>query len=405
MKFGARLIYIALLLMAFVEAKNVFKGLSNNFDELELQKRDGKRIANIDLKAESYGVFDKRDAKNVVLLNLVVDDDFSLEKRSKRDAKNIFNLQLNIDESELEKRDAKKVASLNLKIDDNFGLYKRDASAKNVQTINLKIDESEMSGWKAKRDNENVHTFHFVIPDTSLFEIEKNHESILFNIELDQDQLLVPEDSNEQYIFLTRVDPHAPHKVKVQDHASSKQQAEGQEIHDDSASLNMMPDTMHGSLATALTQFEEISIFASYIRDMVDLYKKCETHEFSTESEDGPLLFIFAPSNEAIVTLNQKPWEFPTKVKEKLNQNDEITTANIKTFIESHVVEGQGIFGESPLKLKTLNGNIIYLKNDDGQFMLKLEDIDEWLPIETIKILNNGALLIIDKTLTWPGRD
>ncbi|KAG7703313.1 hypothetical protein KL914_004698 [Ogataea haglerorum] len=169
----------------------------------------------------------------------------------------------------------------------------------------------------------------------------------------------------------------------------------------------LMPDAKTGNLATALTQIQDVSIFSSYIRDMVDLYQKCDdTTQFNTNSQSDNMLLIFAPTNEAITELSEKPWQFPRPVTRESDANDEASSYNLRHFVESHVVQGSNVadFAKEEVVLKSLNGNRIHLRNTDTGFELSLEDVDEWLPIRKIELTANGALLLIDKTLSWPHR-
>ncbi|CDK27307.1 unnamed protein product [Kuraishia capsulata CBS 1993] len=161
------------------------------------------------------------------------------------------------------------------------------------------------------------------------------------------------------------------------------------------------------ALSTALSQIPGISIFAQYIRDSVDLYKKCDMAT-TEDSEKAGQLIIFAPSDIAIEALDSKPWSWPQKVTEYNNKKDEITNANIQHFVESHVVltESMSSFenGAAGVVFSSLNGNKIQLALDSEGFKVSLPSIDEWTPVKRIELVKNGALIIIDKTLDWPDR-
>ncbi|GME79843.1 unnamed protein product [[Candida] boidinii] len=180
----------------------------------------------------------------------------------------------------------------------------------------------------------------------------------------------------------------------------------------------IFPDSGSASIASALTQLDQLSIFSSYIRDLVDLYKVCEDGENDDNAnindkqnilndEGKEMLLIFAPSNQAIAELSQKPWSFPTPVTEENNKQDETTAANIKNFVESHVVELSSIDAigsKDQVVFNSINKNQIILKNDGESFKVGLPEVSELLEIKSIHILRNGAILIIDKALTWPER-
>ncbi|ESX01875.1 hypothetical protein KL918_004848 [Ogataea parapolymorpha] len=169
----------------------------------------------------------------------------------------------------------------------------------------------------------------------------------------------------------------------------------------------LMPDAKTSNLATALTQIQDVSIFSSYIRDMVDLYQKCDdTTQFNINSQSDNMLLIFAPTNEAIAELSEKPWQFPRPVTRESDADDEASSYNIRHFVESHVVQSSNVadFAKAEAVLESLNGNRIHLRNSGTSFELSLDDVDEWLPIRKIELTANGALLLIDKTLSWPHR-
>ncbi|KAG7827872.1 hypothetical protein KL920_004122 [Ogataea angusta] len=262
-------------------------------------------------------------------------------------ARNVFQgLKINdVDsfekELELNKRDGKNVVSLEL-TEADLGLLKEKRDAKNVQNLQLSVDGDPVGDSRVKRDGRTY--FDLQIP-------------------------------------LEKVDP---------------------ELKD-----TLMPDVKMSNLATALTQIQEVSIFSSYIRDMVDLYQKCDdTTQFNINSQNDNMLLIFAPTNEAIAELSEKPWQFPRPVTRESDADDEASSYNLRHFVESHVVQGSNVadFAKAEVVLESLNGNRIHLRNTDTSFELSLEDVDEWLPVRKIELTANGALLIIDKTLSWPRR-
>ncbi|AOA64731.1 hypothetical protein PP7435_CHR4-0694 [Komagataella phaffii CBS 7435] len=157
-------------------------------------------------------------------------------------------------------------------------------------------------------------------------------------------------------------------------------------------------------LATTLTQLPEVSVFASYIRDNIDL-----TNELGADLKSNQIL-IFAPTDTAIKELSKKPWEWPSEITETNNLKDETSTANINNFVESHVVvtsdkglnleEGANI---GTAVLTTLNGQTINLFNSDRTFYISVDDQPKF-PLRQIEVVSNGAVLIIDRALDWPER-
>ncbi|KAH3669377.1 hypothetical protein OGAPHI_001498 [Ogataea philodendri] len=304
----------------------------------------------------AFGLFLGAGMAKNVFKGLTINDVKSFEKElvlNKRDAKNVVSLEFSeasLGSLKKHKRDGKNVYDLKFSLDDDSLLDKRDGKnvvhldtflgkrdAKNVQHYSVVVDEDVLASKLVKRDGQNV--FELQVP---LSEFDNEFE------------------------------------------------------------YTLMPEVKKENLATALTQIQDISIFSSYIRDMVDLYKKCDNDDdYNINSQDGNMLLIFAPTDEAVVQLTQKPWEFPRSVSQ-----DEDADANIRDFVESHIVQGSNIadFSKEEVVLSSLNGNKIHLRNGHKGFELSLDDVDEWLAIQRIEIMANGALLVIDKTLSWPQR-
>lgn len=158
----------------------------------------------------------------------------------------------------------------------------------------------------------------------------------------------------------------------------------------------------------------DLRLFSSYMRDLVDLYRKCEVVDEpkidEIDSNSYGQLLIFAPNNDAMINLEVKPWEFPTNIDDSSDndlQLDETIQENIRHFVESHVVETKNLslMGKKVVEFKSINNNAIFLKNSETSFQIKLLGSNEWLNIENIEVLKNGAILTIGKTLSWPGRN
>ena len=115
------------------------------------------------------------------------------------------------------------------------------------------------------------------------------------------------------------------------------------------------------------------------------------------------MLLLFAPTNKAMIDLSAKPWEFP----ESITDDDEsVVRNNIRHFVESHIAKAstKSFNTEMTVQLVSLNDNKIILKNTDTGFKYRLSDSTEWIPINSIDVLDNGALLSVPKVMSWPGK-
>ncbi|VEU20020.1 DEKNAAC100438 [Brettanomyces naardenensis] len=420
MKFSTIFLNCAVLSIALVQAKNVAQ-LSFS-DEV---------IAELEKEAAGEDKINKRSPKNVADLNIVVND-ADLEKRS---PKNVYDtVHLVVDDSLLEKRSAKNVAHLHLEIDESTlngdkKLQKR--SPKNVAKLDLVVDEDELISRLAKRNAKNVVDLDLVIDedDVSSKKVKRNGEDftqLTMNLKGSElpDSTEVPGDS----IYSLVID--IPHKIaaklsdgfhqlklKISDKGSSpSSEKQGSfvipeigNIYDVEKKLKytLMPSVKSGSLATALTQQSELSIFAAYVRDLSDIYDLfASTDEFNINaaSSSNNMLLLFAPTNDAMMKLSLRPWQFPKAISER--DSDAIAKDNIRHFVECHVakVSSKAFDSDRTVKLNSLNGNTIFLKNTESGFKYRMDDADEWSSIEKIELLDNGALLDVSKALSWPGK-
>ncbi|OWB64773.1 hypothetical protein B5S33_g700 [[Candida] boidinii] len=374
MKFDQKILAsLCLFIMAFnAEAKNVQNAklhvesqevLDAELKEARLHKRnadaDAKRVTGINLEDDTLL---KRDAEGRRVVGLDLEDDSLL----KRDAEGRRVVGLDLEDDSLLKRDAEGRRVVGLDLEDD-SLLKRDAEGRRVVGLDLEDDSL------LKRDDTKTAKFVVGLDLSGNAKRDANGEAV---------GLVAKRSTNQDYKY------------------------------------TLVPDSGSASIASALTQLDQLSIFSSYIRDLVDLYKVCEDGENDDNAnindkqnilndEGKEMLLIFAPSNQAIAELSQKPWSFPTPVTEENNKQDETTAANIKNFVESHVVELSSIDAigsKDQVVFNSINKNQIILKNDGESFKVGLPEVSELLEIKSIHILRNGAILIIDKALTWPER-
>ncbi|OUM52510.1 hypothetical protein BVG19_g1709 [[Candida] boidinii] len=394
MKFDEKILAsLCLFIMAFnAEAKNVQNAklhvesqevLDAELKEARLHKRnadaEGRRVVGLDLEDDTLL---KRDAEGRRVVGLDLEDDSLL----KRDAEGRRVVGLDLEDDTLLKRDAEGRRVVGLDLEDDT-LLKRDAEGRRVVGLDLE-DDSVL-----KRDAEGRRVVGLDLEDDSLLKRD-DQKTAKFVVGLDLSGNAKRDANGEAVGLLAKRSTNQDYKY------------------------TLVPDSGSASIASALTQLDQLSIFSSYIRDLVDLYKVCEDGENDDNAnindkqnilndEGKEMLLIFAPSNQAIAELSQKPWSFPTPVTEENNKQDETTAANIKNFVESHVVELSSIDAigsKDQVVFSSINKNQIILKNDGESFKVGLPEVSELLGIKSIHILRNGAILIIDKALTWPER-
>ncbi|KAI3403920.2 hypothetical protein KGF56_003350 [Candida oxycetoniae] len=169
-------------------------------------------------------------------------------------------------------------------------------------------------------------------------------------------------------------------------------------------------DSCNNLLQSILPQLKSISIFAGYIRNNKEIDGK-------TESIDQHMLII-APTDEAIETKlrNLKPWEFPRSLESVSNEEEQekIIKENLENYLFGHIVTNfedkltiEKVKGESGKIVSTTlnNGKTLHIKQNqlNGFFFVKLSgDENGWIPVETVKQVENGFILIIDDSLVKP---
>lgn len=332
-----------------------------------------KRVANLNFDPKvvdeivNAGKFEKRSPKNVVNLNFVVDDS-QLDKLEKREPKNVAHLNLHIDADDLPGKKVKRFA-------------------KNVVDLDFIVDDDTLSKL-SKRD---VEALELAAKDGKVSVEKKNEET----------RLRIIQDISDSVYDIVMDIPHAIAESIQEEQRVLKLIGEKQKGY----RATVVPETTTGTIAAAMNAHDDVSIFASYVRDISALYKMCDSPaEFDINGVDATenMLLVFAPTDEAMMRLSAKPWQFP----QEQDGDDDIASKNIRHFAESHIARAssKAFKADKSVVLETLNGNKVFLKNTDEGFHVGLEDVDDWLPINRMEVLDNGALLTIDATLSWPGR-
>ena len=376
------------------EAKNVID-LNLAYDNSLLKKRDAKNLFDAQLIIDEMGLT-KREGKNVFDFNLVIDD----AALTKRDGKNVFNLALVVDEANLKKREAKNVAKINFIIDDDSDLAKRGVE----DVINLSLTLPEREAYLSSF--EDPMSLGYVIGDSEYVttSFEKSKESL---------EIKLKEDSNgchdKKNIFhlesLSEILNTFKEKMLYPVIGSKEKFPIVESFENDDGKI-VSPEGSFVEpidVASALAARADISLFARYLRDLPELYHKCETIE-ELGSTSGKDILIFAPTNDALMSLKMKPWQFPEDIEaaKSEQEQDEIIKRNIYNFVGSHVAEAKGVNFSSDSKavrIKTFNGKTVILENEVAKFRIKAADADEWSDITDIEVFENGAIVTLSKPL------
>jgi hypothetical protein len=154
-------------------------------------------------------------------------------------------------------------------------------------------------------------------------------------------------------------------------------------------------------LQSTLAQVKDISIFAGYVRDQVDVAQLTGLIKLP--------LIIIAPADEAISRKlgGLKPWEFPRNVEDD-ETNAEL---NLASFVRAHVVKGTqaqlsswGDLLSSRDNLlqheQTLESQDIEIKRENGETFV-LGNGKKIKVLRSVRV-NNGFLLVVDGSLVVP---
>lgn len=374
------------------EAKNIVD-LNLVYDEdLALKKRDAKNVFDAQLVIDDVDL-KKRDGKNVFDLNLVIDD----AGLQRRDGKNIFNLDLVFDESQLQKRDAKNVVTVNFVIDDDSDLVKRGVEDVVKVSLTLPGNEPYLSSF------EDPMSLGYIIGDSEYTaeSFEKSDENLDVRLKSDSEgchskkNILHFESLSEILTTFKKkmLDPTIGSKDKVPIAESL--------AGDDVTSVKSFVEPI--DIASAISARSDLSLFAKYLRELPELYHKCEKID-TLEGASSKEVLIFAPTNDAMIQLAKKPWQFPEDVDaaKSEEEQDEAIKRNVYNFVESHVAEAEGVNfsrNSKAVKIKTFNGKTVILENNVEKFRIRSEESDEWSDITNIETFDNGAILTLVKPL------
>lgn len=159
-------------------------------------------------------------------------------------------------------------------------------------------------------------------------------------------------------------------------------------------------------LTSGININSEISVFAGYVRDHVGVSARFNDLKKQT--------VVFAPTDTALEGLSMKPWQFPTPVDDTQSEEviNAVIAANVEDFIMSHLVDGEVPFevlnsdrSNLGALLITENGKKVKLVNDQGDYYVSMGSNGkdgEWLKVQRVTMVDNGAILVIDKPLSSP---
>lgn len=157
-------------------------------------------------------------------------------------------------------------------------------------------------------------------------------------------------------------------------------------------------------LTSTISTHRQISLFASYVRDNIEMSNK-----FNSKNS---LSIVFAPTDLAIQSLDLKPWQFPNPLSSEATEEelDTIISSNTNDFVLSHVIDGEVPFKaltdtKKGVQLVTENNKIVKLVNDNGDYYVAAVNTgfpENWIKVESIVEVDNGVLLIIDQSLSIP---
>lgn len=389
-----------LVLVAAAMAKNVvqlpqltseqMKQLDLEIRGFPLAKRDAKNVYDITVLGFDESSLHKREAKNVADLHLVLDE----ASLVKRDGKNVVDLTLI---PALESRDAKNVVNLDLTLDDD-GLFKRDACHMKVKIHQVEVPD-------------NLKDLKFKLNE-KIYEVEeqpKNQFANEISLKLKPWTESVRENLTFDLSSLNGLLSHLESKVNAI--------LDSDKLKGNSKQLPHLGE-LESDLATAMNIREDVSIFSNYVRQLSDLYTRCEIPSPNTNSVEGndepsekgsadDLMLVFAPTNEALLHLKFKPWSYPTIVDRSASEEDQAAAieSNIRNFVEGHIFPIKSSNGELPLgegivELTSINGNSILLKNDKGNgFWVLADGSQDWIMVNGVDLVKNGALLNLDEVL------
>lgn len=162
-------------------------------------------------------------------------------------------------------------------------------------------------------------------------------------------------------------------------------------------------------LQTGINTVPEISYFAKYLRNSKVFNTRFKhAEQFTT---------VFAPTNEAMMALEKKPWEFPRlltsdehhkKMSEK--KMEKIMNCNVKNFLRNHLVtslDGPYTSASGPVDIRSGSTIIISASDNNNPSDLHVHVVDVRGRTYSAKIVGektvqNGRIYLIDGTLSRP---
>jgi len=159
------------------------------------------------------------------------------------------------------------------------------------------------------------------------------------------------------------------------------------------------PQTGPTLLRTQLAVSQEISIFASYVRDFASLEARF--------NDNKSFSIVLAPSNDAVTSLAAKPWEFPNKVGGGEQEQDRAARNNILSFISHHVYLGDDV-SEKALNedgeciLTTESGDVLFVQRRADKFTVALTDRSIVANVIKARNVENGVFWVLDHSLAVP---
>lgn len=155
-------------------------------------------------------------------------------------------------------------------------------------------------------------------------------------------------------------------------------------------------------LESVISQVNEISFFASYIRDDLKFSKLVE--------EEAHSMVIIAPTNNALeFKLNGlKPWEFPNPIQDD-DSDEKVIHDNLNSFLSGHVIKSIDSLNQNDDHLKSniiegtlINGESVLIKQDANTGAYQIGLNGGFVPVINSILTNNGYLFIIDDVLVHP---
>lgn len=182
----------------------------------------------------------------------------------------------------------------------------------------------------------------------------------------------------------------------------NKRRSEYGDNEDETVFILNEEDSSKNLLQSTLPQIREISVFAGYLRDNVELYEK-------TEKTDE-VMVIISPTDEALTNkLNGlKPWQFPAPLEDNASpeENEKTVRNNLNSFLSGHIVinfESTMTFEEdNTVVSRLLNGELVKIRQNLETEEYHITTGEEWINVSSMKQVDNGFIFVIDDVLVKP---